>query len=879
MDEILYDLCDWGAIEGIVYADYRDVHGILGPHITKDGVLVNAYYPDAAKVTVKLNATGREYEMELVDELGFYATIIPGKKILKYTFIVEDKEGNKTKEIDKYAVKSQFDENDIKKFEHGIHYDAYKKLGAHPATVGGVAGTYFAVWAPSAFRVSVVGNFNNWDGRIDQMGEIGNSGIFEIFVPNARPGDMYKYELKVRGNIIQKADPYGYMSEVMPKDASVICEIDKFSWKDEAWINARKNSNNDDKPMSIYEVQLASFDASLDKVNYRTIAPKIAEYVQDMGYTHIELMPITEYKDESLDGYKVTGYYAPTSRYGTPEDLMYLVDYMHSKNIGVIMDWVVAYFAADDVGLANFDGSCLYEHLDPRQGIHPELGTHIFNYGRPQVSNFLIANAFYWLDMYHLDGLRINDVASMLYLDYGRKDGEWIPNMYGENENLQAVEFFKHLNSIHSKRNDGTMIIAQETSSWRTLTQDVESDGLGFDYKWNTDWANDTMDYMLCDPLFRQGKHGQITLSMLYNYTDKFILQLSHDVVIRFGGSIMSSLRGEFTQNHATMKVLLAYMMMHPGKKLLFMGQDFAYTKKWSSNDPIDWRLRDKESYRQVNDLVKDLNKLYVENKALYVNDMNEDGFEWINEMDAERSIISFIRKSNEKEETLLVICNFTPVEYEGYSVGVPYKGRYKEIFTTEDEKYGGLGSTNPRLKNARPGNVDGREYYMNVTVAPMSVSVFSYIPLVSAKKDETLNEEQVENSKTKGKKTTKNNPSKKTTAKKTISKKEGNSTVDKVVKTVTAKAEEVSKVVETKASEVSKAVSSKANEVTKVVGTKANEVSKAVGSKANEVIKKAEEAKDYVTETVTVKADDVIKAAKKATGKAPKKVDKPKRK
>jgi 1,4-alpha-glucan branching enzyme len=838
-------------------------------------VLVNAYFPEAKSVTVKRNATGREYEMELVDELGFYAVILPGKRILKYSFIVEDSEGNKGKVEDKYAIKSQFDEKDLKKFENGIHYDVYKKLGAHPATVGGVDGTYFAVWAPSAMRVSVVGTFNDWDGRTCQMGEIADSGIFEVFVPNAKRGDLYKFELKIKGNVIQKADPYGYMSELMPNDASVICDLSKFDWTDSKWMKARKEANYDESPVSIYELHLGSFDMAIEQVNYRTIAPKIAEYVQNMGYTHIELMPITEYKDEDLDGYKVTGYYAPTSTYGTPEDFIYFVDYMHSKNIGVIADWVVAHFAADDVGLANFDVSCLYEHLDPRQGIHPELGTHIFNYNRPQVSNFLLANAFYWLDEYHLDGLRVNDVASMLYLDYGRKDGEWIPNMYGENENLHAAEFFKHLNSIHSKRKDGTMIIAQETSSWRALTKDVEEEGLGFNYKWNTDWANDTMDYILCDPLFRQGKHGQITLSMLYNYTDKFILQLSHDVVARYNGSIMSSLTGEFTQNHATMKTLLAYMMMHPGKKLLFMGQDFAYTKKWSTNEPLDWRLRDKESYREVNDLVRDLNKLYSSKSALHVNDLNEDGFEWINEMDATRSIISFIRKSNNLEETLLVVCNFTPVEYEGYSVGVPYKGRYKEIFTTEDEKYGGLGSTNPRLKNARPGSIDGREFYINVTVAPMSVSVFDYTPLVSSKVNVKDEDSNVIDSNTSTNSTSKNaGGSKKTVASKSVNKSNTKRSTTSKNATKSSKNNSASKTVKQATDAISKKAKEVKDKVGKEVSSKADKVTKKVGSKANEIKKKANSAKDLVTETVTVTADDVKKAAKKVTKKTEKKVD-----
>ena len=591
MDEILYDLCDWGAIEGIVYADYRDVHGILGPHVTSEGVLVNAYYPEAKSVMVKLNATGREYEMELVDELGFYSVLLPGKKILKYSFVVLDKEGNITREPDKYAVKSNFSEDDLTRFKNGIHYDVYNKMGAHPAKLGNIEGTYFAVWAPNAFRVSVVGSWNNWDGKVDQMGEIGDSGIFEIFIPGVRTGDLYKYELKIKGGIIQKADPYGHKSEVMPSDASVVCDIEAYNWTDDEWIEKRVNLgelDRDKRPMSVYELHLGSFDNNIVDVNYKDMAPIIADYVLDMGYTHIELMPIMEYKDESLDGYKVTGYYAPTSRYGTPEDFMYFVDYMHNKGIGVIMDWVPAYFAADDVGLAQFDGSCLYEHLDPRQGIHPELGTHLFNYARPQVTNFLIANAFFWFDKYHLDGLRVNDGAAMLYLDFGREPGSWIPNMYGEKENLDAIEFFKHLNSIHKKRNDGTMIIAQETTSWMSITKPVDNDGLGFDYKWNTDWSNDTLEYMHLEPVYRKGKHDQITLSMLYNYSNKYILQLSHDVVNRYDGSIMTSFKDEFTRNHSTMRMLLAYMMMHPGKKLIFMGQDFGYTKKWTTKDAID---------------------------------------------------------------------------------------------------------------------------------------------------------------------------------------------------------------------------------------------------------------------------------------------------
>ncbi|MBE5935350.1 MAG: 1,4-alpha-glucan branching enzyme [Lachnospiraceae bacterium] len=918
MDEVLYDLCDWGAIEGIVYADYRDVHGILGPHITEEGILVNAYYPNAKSVTVKLNATGREYDMELVDELGFFSVILPGKKILKYTFVVLDKEGNITKEVDKYAVPSNFSQEDLTRFEHGIHYEVYNKMGAHYTKVGKVEGTYFAVWAPNAFRVSVVGSWNNWDGRIDQMGEIGDTGIFEIFIPGVKPGDLYKYELKIKGGIVQKADPYGYKSEVMPSDASVVWDVENFSWTDDAWIEARKNagkayvavdvenerlSNNqklkskkgvdskksngtaranesleyteerynnvkvrDRQAVSVYELHLGSFDKDIVDVNYRDIAPRIADYVSDMGYTHIELMPIMEYKDESLDGYKVTGYYAPTSRYGTPDDFMYFINYMHDKGIGVIVDWVPAYFAADEVGLAYFDGSCLYEHLDPRQGIHPQLGTHLFNYARPQVTNFLIANAFFWFDVYHLDGLRVNDGAAMLYLDFGREPGNWIPNMYGENENLDAVEFFKHLNSIHSKKNDGTMIIAQETTSWMSLTEPVDEDGMGFDYKWNTDWTNDTLEYMHLDPIYRKGKHDQITLSMLYNYSNKYMLQLSHDVVNRYEGSIMTSFKDEFTQNHATMKMVLAYMMTHPGKKLTFMGQDFGYTKKWNTNTPIDWNLLKKENYKQINDLMRDLNVLYKEQKALHLYDFDTKGFQWINEMDAERSIISFIRNGEEQGETLIVVCNFTPVAYENYEIGVPYKGRYKEIFSTEDEKYGGMGLANPRLKNARPGSVDGREYYITITVEPLSVSVYNFTPLVSSKKaNEKANEKEANDNNLLGENGSLSK-GKKAADKNGTLLKEGDT--EKKVNVIAKKAGEVGKTITTKANDASKTITSKATGATKIISAKASDVQKAVTSKASEVLKKAEEAKDYVAETVTVAADDVKKASKKSNVK-----------
>jgi 1,4-alpha-glucan branching enzyme len=486
--------------------------------------------------------------------------------------------------------------------------------------------------------------------------------------------------------------------------------------------------------MSIYEVHLGSWkkpciEDGRDFYNYRELAPMLAGYVKDMGYTHVELMPIMEHPFDGSWGYQVTGYFAPTARYGSPEDFMFFMDYMHQQGIGVILDWVPAHFPRDAFGLANFDGTCLYEHLDPRQGAHPHWGTLIYNYGRPQVSNFLIANALFWVDKFHVDGIRMDAVASMLYLDYGKSDGEWVANIYGGNENLEAVELFKHMNSIFKKRKDGAILIAEESTAWPMITGDLDKGGLGFDLKWNMGWMNDFTNYMKCDPLFRKGRHGELTFSMIYAYSEKFMLVFSHDEVVHEKGSLINKMPGDEEQKFANLRVTFGFMMAHPGKKLLFMGQDFAQVSEWNEEKSLDWELLNQDKHAQMNRYTKDLNKLYRQYPAMYQLDFVEEGFEWISNMDADHSILVFIRKTCKKEETLLIVCNFTPVVYQAFSIGVPFEGKYKEVFNSDRECYGGQGNINSRLKQSKLQDADGRDNAISIIVPPLGLTIFSCFP------------------------------------------------------------------------------------------------------------------------------------------------------
>ncbi|WP_343248995.1 1,4-alpha-glucan branching protein GlgB [Diplocloster hominis] len=735
MDKTLYDLMDWAAIEAIVYSEEDNPHNILGPHVVDAGVLVQTFIPTAEKVTVKLKSNDSEYPMEQADEEGFFAVLLPRKSVPEYTYVVTYDNGTVQEIGDPYRFAPQFTEKETKKFNAGILYQIYEKMGAHPMNIKGTDGVYFSVWAPNAMRVSVVGDFNLWDGRRHQMRRLWDSGIFELFIPDLGVGQLYKFEIKTRtGLVVLKADPYANAAELRPNTASVVTDLNHFTWKDDKWLERRKKADTYKEPMFIYEMHLGSWRKPEDGrnfYNYRELAPMVAEYVKDMGYTHIELMPVMEHPLDASWGYQVTGYYAPTSRYGTPEDFMFFMDYMHEQNIGVILDWVPAHFPRDTWGMSNFDGTCLYEHSDPRKGSHPHWGTLIYNYGRPEVKNFLISNALFWIDKFHADGIRMDAVASMLYLDYGKNEGEWVPNIYGGHENLEAVELFKHLNSVIKGKKSGAVMIAEESTSWPMVTGDVEEDGLGFDYKWNMGWMNDFIGYMRYDPIFRGAHHGELTFSMIYAYSENFILTLSHDEVVHGKGSMIGKMPGEREAKFANLRAAYGFMMAHPGKKLLFMGQDMAQFSEWSEEKSLEWDLLEYEDHSHMKNYVKALVTLYRTYPALYQLDYDPKGFTWINNISANENMLVFTRNTKKAEETLLVVCNFSALEYEDHKIGVPYAGKYKEIFNSDSTQFGGTGAVNLRLKQSRKEECDDRPNSIKIKVAPLSISIFTYTKAV----------------------------------------------------------------------------------------------------------------------------------------------------
>ena len=622
----------------------------------------------------------------------------------------------------------EFTQLDQYLFGQGTHYEIYKKLGAHPTSVKRKKGVYFAVWAPNAKSVSVVGEFNNWDTEANPMQKAGDIGVYELFVPGAKEGQLYKFYIKgAHGEELYKADPYANEAELRPGTASRITDISDYKWTDDKWMKQRENFDEKVQPVSIYEVHIGSWmkhspteENEKGFYNYREVAPRLAEYVKEMGYTHVELMGIAEHPFDGSWGYQVTGYYAPTSRYGTPQDFKYLVDYLHRHKIGVILDWVPAHFPKDAHGLVNFDGTAVYEHEDPRQGEHPDWGTKIYNYGRPEVKNFLIANALFWVEECHVDGLRVDAVASMLYLDYGKKDGEWVANKYGENKNLEAIEFFKHLNTVVLGRNHGTMMIAEESTAWPKVTGKAEEDGLGFSLKWNMGWMNDFLEYMKLDPYFRKFNHNKMTFSMVYAYSEKYILVLSHDEVVHLKCSMLSKMPGELDEKFKNLKAGYAFMFCHPGKKLLFMGQDFGQLREWSEERELDWFLLGEDGHRNLKSFVKDLLHIYKKYPALYAGDNNPEGFEWINANDGDRSIFSFVRNSPTKRNNVLVVCNFTPVARPDYRVGVPKKKNYKLIL---DEN----GMTDPKIFKAEKKECDNRQFSFAYPLPSYGIAVFLY--------------------------------------------------------------------------------------------------------------------------------------------------------
>lgn len=737
MTKKLYKLMNWPEIEGIIYSESDNPNELLGAHIVGNNVLIQTYQPGAKAVRLQLVDGDKSYKMEMVDEEGYFALLLTGKVIPAYEYIVEYEDGSVQKSKDVYNFLPKISKKDTEKYNAGIHYSAYEFLGAHPLTINNVKGVQFAVWAPNAIRVSVVGDFNHWDGRVHQMIRIGDSGIYALFIPDLKAGEIYKFEVKSKGGITTcKSDPFAFLSQLRPDNASVICDNSHFKWDDEKWIRNRINKQCGNVPVSIYELYLGSFARKENGsyYNYRELVPKIIEYVQKMGYTHIELMPIMEHPLDASWGYQVIGYYSPTSRYGTGEDFKYFMNEMHKANIGVILDWVPAHFPKDVHGLSNFDGTCLYEHQDPRQGLHPHWGTLIYNYGRPEVSNYLIANALYWVEQFHVDGIRIDAVASMLYLDYGKNDGEWIANIYGGNENLEAVEFLKHLNSIMKKRNEGVLMIAEESTAWPKVTGALDEDGLGFDLKWNMGFMNDYLQYIKTDPYFRSGCHNDLTFSMIYAYSEKFILPFSHDEVVHGKSTLIGKMPGERKDKFANLKLSFAYQMTHPGKKLFFMGQDIGEFDEFNENRAVEWNLLEYDEHKTLNQLVADLNKLYQNQKALYTRDDSWEGFEWINCITPERCMLSYLRKADSEQETLLIVANFANME-QHFRIGVPFEGKYKEIFNTDNSLYGGSNTINMEVCDSIPGEWDGKPHAIDMISAPLSISVFTYTPYTKEEK------------------------------------------------------------------------------------------------------------------------------------------------
>ena len=616
-------------------------------------------------------------------------------------------------------------------FGNGTHYEIYQKLGAHPATYKGKKGFYFAVWAPHATAVSVVGDFNHWDPKANPMKVLDTSGIYECFVPALETGELYKFAITTQTDkVLFKADPYAFHAEFRPGTASVTCDISGFKWGDESWMSKREDRVPEASPMSIYEVHLGSWKKKNRPekegyYTYREAAHELAEYVKDMGYTHVELMGIAEHPFDGSWGYQVTGYYAPTSRYGNPDDFMYFVNYLHKKGIGVILDWVPAHFPKDAHGLADFDGQPLYEYADSRKGEHPDWGTKVFDYEKHEVANFLIANALFWIKEFHVDGLRVDAVASMLYLDYGRKDGQWVANKYGDNKNLEAIEFFRHLNSIVKTRGQGAMVIAEESTAWPSVTHDPKDGGLGFTFKWNMGWMHDFLEYMKLDPYFRKYNHNKMTFGMTYATSENFILVLSHDEVVHLKCSMINKMPGYFTDKFDNLKVGYTFMFGHPGKKLLFMGQDFGQLHEWDEKVSLDWYLTEEEEHLSLQSYVRDLLHIYQKYPAMYEADEDWNGFQWINANDGDRSIFSFMRRAKDQKKSLLFVCNFTPVERPDYRLGVPKKGNYTLLLDNKHGLY--RPSEKPPVLRAVKQECDNQPYSVSLPLSAYGTAILRF--------------------------------------------------------------------------------------------------------------------------------------------------------
>ncbi len=736
MNKRLEDWVNWILIDELKNGIINAPKHLLGNHDYGDGQVIMVYRPHAEKVCV-VSPTGKNRdEMECLSD-GVYGFYSAKKKYkgTKYRIETTYQDGTTVVTADAYAFDSQITDFDTYLFAEGKHYDVYEKFGAHPKTIDGVKGTYFAVWAPHARRVSVVGDFNMWDGALNPMQMMQTSGIYELFIPDVAPGAVYKYQILTRnGEILYKADPYGNQCQVRPDNANVVADLTRYKWKDTGWIDNRKKQTRETelkKPMAIYECHLGSWkkkieDSDFGFYTYRELAKMLCDYVKKMGYTHVELMGIAEYPFDGSWGYQVTNYYAPTSRYGSPEDFMYFVDHMHENGIGVILDWVPAHFPRDAHGLGRFDGMPLYEHPDPRRGEHPDWGTYIFDFGRNEVSNFLTANALFWVEKFHVDALRVDAVASMLYLDYGKQDGQWLPNKDGGNENYDAIELLRKINTVMEERNPGAFLIAEESTAWAGVTAPASMEGLGFLYKWNMGWMNDFLEYMKLDPYFRSFNHNRLTFSLSYTYSENYVLVISHDEVVHLKCSMLNKMPGTEMDKFANLRTAYGFMYGHPGKKLLFMGQEFGQLREWSEARSLDWFLLDQPLHKKMQKWVADLNHMYTTYDACYYNDNNQMGFEWTKVDDANISIVAFVRRGKTVKDQLLFVCNFVPVERKDYWIGVPCLTEYEEIINSDAKIYGGSGTKNGTVK-AFEEKCDRMPYAISIDIAPLSMMVFKY--------------------------------------------------------------------------------------------------------------------------------------------------------
>ena len=720
-------------IASISNGTHGDPFSVLGLHTVKDNgkekLVIRALRPEAKAISVNIGSA-KPLALNKISDEGLFEIIIPRrKKRFDYSLSITPHEGKKFEIVDSYNFGSLLSDFDLQLWGEGNHQKAYEFMGAHEKKVGKVKGVHFVVSAPSAVRVSVVGSFNNWDGRVNPMRKFHDQGIWEIFIPHVTKGDLYKFEIKspVQETPLLKADPYAFKAELRPNTSSIVVGKDDFKWSDEKWMNKRNIKQAKDQPISIYELHIGSWRRKVengqDFLTYRELVKELIPYIQEMGFTHVELLPVAEHPYDPSWGYQITGYYAPTSRFGEPDDFKFFVNECHKAGIGVLLDWVPAHFAKDDHGLRRFDGTGLYEHEDPRQGEHLDWGTYIFNFGRTEVRNFLISNAVYWCDKFHIDGIRVDAVASMLYLDYSRKEGEWVPNKYGGRENIEAINLLRNVNDVLHSLYPGVITFAEESTSWGGVSRPTGTGGLGFDYKWNMGWMNDTLSYIEREPIHRKYHQDQLTFSLIYAFSEHFTLPFSHDEVVHMKQSMLSKMPGDDWQKFANLRLLYSYMYTHPGKNLLFMGGEFGQWSEWNHENSLDWHLLEWEKHKGLQQLVKDLNNVSKTEKALHEIDGDWRGFEWIDVSDADNSLISYIRRGKNADDFVVVILNFTPTVHHGYQIGVPKDGVYNVLMNTDSEYYGGSNAGDSAIQ-AKWGDWHNQPAYINVTIPPLAALI-----------------------------------------------------------------------------------------------------------------------------------------------------------